>query len=205
MEYRQRDKLRAAEILPGWLNARPMSKKERLKVWAAALDREGDRQHPCHRGPVLQHVGDPRGAAQIVFQDVNLPVAMPHQVGAGDVTPDAAGRIEAHALLAKGLVVRQRLQPFELVQVVRGDQNRAVGSPELPHHLAKPLGPERIEPVGGLIQHEQLALGEHRLRQPQPLEGALGELLDQLAPVLGESGELDGGFDPRLRGATQPS
>jgi hypothetical protein len=44
MEYRQRDKLRAAEILPNWLSARPMSKAERLRCWAAALDREGDRQ-----------------------------------------------------------------------------------------------------------------------------------------------------------------
>ena len=44
MEYKQRDKLRTAEILPNWLSARPMSKAERLKVWAAALDREGDRQ-----------------------------------------------------------------------------------------------------------------------------------------------------------------
>jgi hypothetical protein len=44
MEYRQRDTLRTAEILPNWLSARPMSKAERLKTWAAALDRAGDRQ-----------------------------------------------------------------------------------------------------------------------------------------------------------------
>jgi hypothetical protein len=44
MEYRTREKIGAAEILPGWLNARPMSKTERLKTWAAALEREGDRQ-----------------------------------------------------------------------------------------------------------------------------------------------------------------
>ncbi len=44
MEYRTREKIRAAEILPGWLNARPMSKTERLNCWAAALGREGDRQ-----------------------------------------------------------------------------------------------------------------------------------------------------------------
>lgn len=44
MEYRTREKIRAAEILPGWLSARPMSQKERLKCWAAALEREGDRQ-----------------------------------------------------------------------------------------------------------------------------------------------------------------
>jgi len=44
MEYRTREKIRAAEILPGWLSARPMSKAERLRTWAEALDREGDRQ-----------------------------------------------------------------------------------------------------------------------------------------------------------------
>ena len=44
MEYRTRDTIRAAETLPGWLIARPMSKAERLRIWAAALDREGDRQ-----------------------------------------------------------------------------------------------------------------------------------------------------------------
>jgi hypothetical protein len=44
MEYRTRERIRAAEILPGWLSARQMSKAERLDCWAAALDREGDRQ-----------------------------------------------------------------------------------------------------------------------------------------------------------------
>src|SRR5918995_1079361 len=44
MEYRTRERIRAAEILPSWLSARPMSKAERLSCWAAALDREGDRQ-----------------------------------------------------------------------------------------------------------------------------------------------------------------
>jgi hypothetical protein len=44
MEYKSRDKVRTAEVLPSWLNARPMSKAERLRCWAAALDREGGRQ-----------------------------------------------------------------------------------------------------------------------------------------------------------------
>lgn len=44
MEYRTRERFRAAEILPSWLSARPMSKTERLSCWAEALDREGDRQ-----------------------------------------------------------------------------------------------------------------------------------------------------------------
>ena len=44
MEYRTREEIRAAETLPSWLSARPMSKTERLNCWAAALDRQGDRQ-----------------------------------------------------------------------------------------------------------------------------------------------------------------
>ena len=40
------------------------------------------------------------GAAEIVLEDVEAPVAAPHQVGAGDMTPDPSRRIEADALLA---------------------------------------------------------------------------------------------------------
>jgi hypothetical protein len=45
MEHKSLDKLRdVADILPNWINTRPLSKSERLKCWAAALDREGGRQ-----------------------------------------------------------------------------------------------------------------------------------------------------------------
>lgn len=44
MEYRTRENIRAAEVMPNWLAARPMSKAGRLRCWAAALDRQGDRQ-----------------------------------------------------------------------------------------------------------------------------------------------------------------
>lgn len=44
MEYRTREESRAAEVMPNWLSARPMSKAARLRCWAAALDRQGDRQ-----------------------------------------------------------------------------------------------------------------------------------------------------------------
>ena len=49
---------------------------------------------------VFQHVGDARGHAQVVLQHVVLAVAVAHQVGAGDVAPDAPRRIQALALLA---------------------------------------------------------------------------------------------------------
>jgi hypothetical protein len=45
MEHKSLDKMRdAAEILPNWLNPRPLTKRERLELWAQALEREGDRQ-----------------------------------------------------------------------------------------------------------------------------------------------------------------
>jgi hypothetical protein len=45
MEHKSLDKIRdVAEILPNWLNPRPLSKSERLERWAEALEREGGRQ-----------------------------------------------------------------------------------------------------------------------------------------------------------------
>ena len=45
MEHKSLDKIReVAEILPNWLNPRPLSKSERLACWAEALEREGGRQ-----------------------------------------------------------------------------------------------------------------------------------------------------------------
>jgi len=45
MEHKSLDKLRdVADVLPNWMNNRPLSKSERLKCWAQALDREGGRQ-----------------------------------------------------------------------------------------------------------------------------------------------------------------
>ena len=45
MRHQSLDKLHnKAVILPGWLKARPMPKAERLARWAAALEREGDKQ-----------------------------------------------------------------------------------------------------------------------------------------------------------------
>jgi hypothetical protein len=45
MKHQSLDKLhKKAVILPGWLKAKPMPKAERLARWAAALEREGDKQ-----------------------------------------------------------------------------------------------------------------------------------------------------------------
>jgi hypothetical protein len=45
MEHRSLDKIKdVADILPQWSRARRLSKVEKLECWAAALEREGDRQ-----------------------------------------------------------------------------------------------------------------------------------------------------------------
>ena len=45
MEHRNRDQIRdVADILPSCLQARPLSKRERLELWVEALEREGGRR-----------------------------------------------------------------------------------------------------------------------------------------------------------------
>ena len=51
---------------------------------------------------ILQHVGDARGAAQVVLQHVEAAVVVAHQVGARHVAPYPAGRGEALAFFAVG-------------------------------------------------------------------------------------------------------
>ena len=51
--------------------------------------------------PVFQYVGDAGWTAQIVLQHVEAAIAISHQIGAGDVAPDSAWRIEPDARRAK--------------------------------------------------------------------------------------------------------
>ena len=56
------------------------------------------RKRALHQVAVFQHVGNAGRHAQIVFQDIDLAVAVAHQVGSGDVAPDPPRRIDARAL-----------------------------------------------------------------------------------------------------------
>ena len=51
------------------------------------------RKRALHHLAVFEHVRHARRAAQIVFEHVELAVAVADQVGAGDVAPDAARRL----------------------------------------------------------------------------------------------------------------
>jgi hypothetical protein len=45
MEHKTLDEIReVADILPTWLSPRPLSKSQRLEIWAEALEREGEKR-----------------------------------------------------------------------------------------------------------------------------------------------------------------
>lgn len=62
------------------------------------------REHLHHRFAVFQHVADTGRCAGIVFQNVELVFAGPHDIGADDVGVDTARRFEADHLGQEGLV-----------------------------------------------------------------------------------------------------
>ena len=69
---------------------------------ADAAGLEDLREGALHHVAVLEHVGDAGRAAQVVLEHVDLAVAVAHQVGAGDVAPDALRRVQPDALRPEG-------------------------------------------------------------------------------------------------------
>ena len=55
-----------------------------------------------HDPAIFQHVRDPRGTAQIILENINLSIAVAHQVSAGDVAPHPLRRIEPDAGFPEG-------------------------------------------------------------------------------------------------------
>ena len=60
-----------------------------------AVGGEEPGQQARHRAPVLEHVGDPARRADVVLQHLPGAVGVAHEVAAGDVAVDAAGRPDA--------------------------------------------------------------------------------------------------------------
>jgi hypothetical protein len=123
-------------------------------------------KEPHHHAAVLEHVGDARGRAQIVLEDVVLAVAVPHDVHACDVAVDLVRQVETrHRHLVR--VVRQHLlggnhaRAQDLLAVVDVVQETI----ERRHALAQPLlqqpplgarddardGIERDQPLGAVL------------------------------------------------------
>ena len=62
---------------------------------AHVVAREQLRQETAHGDPVLEHVRDPGRRAHVVLEHLPASVRVAHQVAAGHVAPDAAGRPDA--------------------------------------------------------------------------------------------------------------
>src|SRR5436305_13789813 len=86
---------------------------------------------------------------------------------------------------------------LQLVEVVRCDEDRTVGTPQLADDLAKSLCPHGIEPVRRLVENHELLVMQERLRQSHALKITLRELANLLPPVLGEPQLIDERFDTR--------
>ena len=75
---------------------------------AIALAGEHLGERPLADRPVLQHVAHARRDPQVVLEHVHRAVGVAHEVGAGDVRPDAEAGVDAPALGPEvGRVVEQ--------------------------------------------------------------------------------------------------
>src|SRR5205814_5428228 len=61
--------------------------------------------------------------------------------------------------------IRQSLQ---LVEVVRSDEHRAIGTAQLLDDVAEPLGPHWIQTVRRLVENQDVFFAQQRLRQTEP-------------------------------------
>jgi len=60
-------------------------------------------EHPLHHPPVLEEIGHPGGATQVVLEDAPGPLTIADQIQAGDLAPLAQWRGEALELRAPAL------------------------------------------------------------------------------------------------------
>ena len=98
------------------------------------------------------------------------------------------------AMVGDGDAVGNTLQ---LVQIVRRDEDDAVGTAKLTNEVAEALCPDGVEPVRRLVEHQHLLVVQECLREPEPLEITLGELPHLLSTVLLETEQGDELRDPR--------
>lgn len=156
----------------------------------------GDGPHPgggehlgegaFHHRAVLQHVGDPGRAAHVVFQYVELPVPVAHEVGAGNVAPDPLRWVDARALgaVAGGRlhnVPRDHAVAQDLAVVVDVVNEQIQGSNPLLQPALQYLPVRRTDDarhqVKGKDLFRALVRPIHVERHPRPQEGLFGGAL----------------------------
>ena len=84
--------------------------------------------------------------------------------------------------------------PLDLAQDVRGDQH-GVGAREAADVAAHLDDLPRVEPVGGLVQHQDRRVAQEGLGDRDALPVPAGQLGDEQVPHVAERQALDGGLD----------
>lgn len=87
----------------------------------------------------------------------------------------------------------------QLVQVVRRNEDDPIVAPQVVHEVAEALGPHRVEPVRGLVEHEHQFIVQQGLRETESLEVSLGELAHPLRAVLLEAELRDAARHARVQ------
>jgi hypothetical protein len=183
----------------------------RLREVAAPVDRPDPRRlehpgkRPLHDDAVFEDVRNARRTPQVVFEHVDLTVAVPHQIRPGDVAPAALGRVQPDALGPEAGGRRDDLSGDDAVlddllfvvdvidkEVERGDPLAQPALDDLPlrsgHDARQQI--EREDALGagavavdveGDAHVEQCALGRTLALQ----ELALGQAVDELDERLG--------------------
>src|SRR5687768_16443354 len=99
-------------------------------------------------------------------------------------------------MIDDGDAVRQTL---ELVEIVRRDEHHASRTAQRHDDVPEALRPHRVESVRRLVEDEHLLFAQKRLREAEPLEISLGQLLHPLALLLLETEELRHVVDSDLK------
>src|SRR5207237_944222 len=81
-------------------------------------------------------------------------------------------------------------EPLQLVEVVRGNEDRAIGTAQSVDDVAEALGPDRIESVRRLVEYQNLLVAQKGLGEAEALEISLRERFHFFVAMLGESEEL---------------
>ena len=123
-----------------------------------------------HHFAIFEHVGDARRRAGVVFQNIEFVGTGAHQIDAGDMRPDAAGRFLANHLQTKAGVLQD--------QIFRNDAGaenvaRAVDIGEKQIECRHPL----LEPAFQSIPFAARQNARHDIERDQPL-GRIGVAID---------------------------
>src|SRR5579875_848673 len=134
-----------------------------------------------------------RGGGRLGGLDPDAGGAAGAELGQGALEDETAGAHDAHV----------RADLLDLGQQVGGDEDGDAAGGDFPDQAADLAGALRVQPVGGLVEDDQLARGEQAGRDGQPLltaEGvvpvALARRAQQAAPV--ERMVDAGGGGPRV-------